>query len=95
MSPGHPGGKEDGVCLLPEGRNVASASILLGRASGYGQKGTLTGPADVGINININRPAKSLLNRPQQTKILEKNRLKTDQDRQKNRLFIGYYIPWS
>ena len=54
MSPGNPGGKEDGVCLLPEGRNVASASILLGRASGYGQLGVLTGPADVGINININ-----------------------------------------
>ena len=53
MSPGDPGGKEDGVCLLPEGRNVASASILLGRASGYGQYPMLTGPADVGININM------------------------------------------
>ena len=58
MSPGNPGGKEDGVCLLPEGRNVASAGILLGRASGYGQYGILTGPADVGINININSASK-------------------------------------
>ena len=54
MSPGDPGGKEDRVCLLPEGRNVASAGILLGRASGSGQHGILVGPADVGINININ-----------------------------------------
>ena len=40
------------MCPLPEGRNVASACTLLGRASGYGQNGTLTGSAGVGININ-------------------------------------------
>ena len=48
-SPGNLGGKGDGVCPLPEGRNVASARTLLGRASGYGQNGTLTGSAGVGI----------------------------------------------
>ena len=58
-SPGNLGGKGDGVCPLPEGRNVASASTLLGRASGYGQNGTLTGSAGVGINININAPQPS------------------------------------
>ena len=53
MSPGNLGGKGDGVCPLPEDRNVASARTLLGRAPGYGQNGTLTGSAGVGININI------------------------------------------
>ena len=53
-SPGNLGGKGDGVCPLHEGRSVAQAGTLLVRASGYGQNGTLTGSAGVGINININ-----------------------------------------
>ena len=54
LSPGNLGGKGDGVCPLHECRSVAQAGTLLVRASGYGQNGTLTGSANVGINININ-----------------------------------------
>ena len=67
--PGHRGRKGGGGVLLPEGANVASARIALGRARGHSYDG-VTAPlagsaqADINININITKRSHSKLRTP-------------------------------